>query len=77
VTFTFQLFHRLQTKVTRNALDCEQSNYSSSTVFSYIPIVFGPTLFGISAIRFSDRENYTLEPNQSNKKPLQWILLIY
>ena len=35
--------------LTRNSLDCDQSNYSSRIVFSYIPIEFGQT--GISAIR--------------------------
>ena len=27
---------------TRNALDCDQSNYSSHIVFSYVSILFGP-----------------------------------
>jgi len=35
--------------VTRNNLDCDQSNYSSRIVFSHIPIDFGQT--GISAIK--------------------------
>ena len=28
-------------KVTRNTLDCDQSNYCSRIVFSHIPIEFG------------------------------------
>ena len=35
--------------LTRNSLDCDQSNYSSRIVFSDIPFEFGQT--GISAIR--------------------------
>ena len=50
---------------TRNALDCDQSNYSSRIVFSHIPIEFGQT--GISAIRSADPENPILEPN------MKWI----
>ena len=46
---------------TRNTLDCDQSNYSSRTVFSHIPIEFGQT--GISAIRSAATENPVLEPN--------------
>jgi len=43
------------------ALDCDQSNYSSSVVSSHISIEFGPT--GNSAIRSADLENPTVEPN--------------
>jgi len=43
--------------VTRNTLDCDQSNYSSHIVFSHIPTEFGQT--GISAIRSADPENPT------------------
>ena len=50
---------------TRNTLDCDQPNYSSRIVFSYIPIEFGPT--ENSAIRSDDPENPTLEPN------IKWI----
>jgi len=50
---------------TRNTLDCDQSNYSSRIVFSYVPIEFGPT--GNSAIRSADLENPTVEPN------IKWI----
>ena len=46
---------------TRNALDCDQSNYSSRIFFSHIPIAFVQT--GISAIRFADPENPILEQN--------------
>ena len=46
--------------LTRNTLDCDQSNYSSPIVFSHIPIEFGQT--GISAIRSADPENPILEP---------------
>ena len=38
--------------MTRNTLDCHQSNYSSRIVFSHIPIEFGQT--EISAIRSAD-----------------------
>jgi len=41
-------------RITRNTLDCNQSNYSSCIVFSHIPIEFGQT--GISAIRSADPE---------------------
>ena len=51
--------------ITRNTLDCDQSNYSSRIVFSHIPIEFGPTRN--SAIRSADTENPTLEPN------MKWI----
>jgi len=51
--------------VTRNTLDCDQSNYSSRIVFSHMPIAFGQT--GISAIRSADPENPTVEPN------MKWI----
>jgi len=47
--------------ITRNTLDCDQSNYSSRIVFSHIPIEFGQK--GISAIRSADPENPILEPN--------------
>ena len=49
---------RQKTNSTRNTLDSDQPNYSSSTVLSHIPIVFGPT--GNSAIRSADPENHTL-----------------
>ena len=42
----------------RNTLDCDQTNYSSRIVSSYIPIEFGPT--ANSAIRSIDSENPTL-----------------
>ena len=51
--------------ITRNTLDCDQSNYSSRIVFSHIPIQFGQT--GNSAIRSAEPENPTLEPN------MKWI----
>jgi len=51
----------LEQKCTRNTLDCDQSNYSSRIVFSHIPIEFGQK--GISAIRFADLENPTVESN--------------
>jgi len=51
--------------LTRNTLDCDQSNYSSCIVFSHIPIDFGQT--GINAIRSADPENPTVEPN------MKWI----
>jgi len=53
--------------MTRNTLDCDQSNYSSRIVFSqaYMPIKFGPT--GNSAIRSADPENPTVEAN------MKWI----
>jgi len=51
--------------LTRNTLDCDQSNYSSRTVFSHILTEFGPTRN--SAIRSADPENPTLEPN------MKWI----
>ena len=51
--------------VTRNTLDCDQSNYSSRTVFAHIPIEFCQT--AISAIRSADLENPTVEPN------MKWI----
>jgi len=50
---------------TRNTLDCDQCNYSSCIVFSYVPIEFGPT--GNSAIRSADPKHPTLEPN------MEWI----
>jgi len=50
---------------TRNTLDCDQSNYSSRIVFSFIPIVCAAT--GNSAIRSADPENPTVEPN------IKWI----
>ena len=50
---------------TRNALDCNQSNYSSRIVFSHIPIEFGQTRS--STIRSADPENPTIEPN------MKWI----
>jgi len=50
---------------TRNTLDCDQSNYSSHTVFSHTLIEFGPTRN--SAIRSADPENPTVEPN------MKWI----
>ena len=49
------------TYITRNTLDCEQSNYSSRIVVSHIPIEFGQT--GISAIRSADPKNPIIEPN--------------
>jgi len=51
--------------VTRNTLDCDQSNYSSRIVFSHIPTEFGQT--GNTAIRSADPENPTVEPN------MKWI----
>jgi len=54
-------YHQQKQKVTRNTLDCDQSNYSSRIVFSQIPIEFGQT--GISAIRSADLENPNVEPN--------------
>jgi len=45
---------------TRNTLDCDQTNYSLR-IFFHIPIDFGPTQN--SAIRSTDPENPTLEPN--------------
>jgi len=59
------LGHCSRIKKTRTTLDCDQSNYSSRIVFSHIPIEFGQT--GISAIRFADLENPTVEPN------MKWI----
>ena len=50
-----------QPTTTRNALDCDQSNYSSRIVFSLIPFEFGE--IGNSAIRSDDPENLVLEPN--------------
>jgi len=55
----------LKSRFTRNTLDCDQSNYSSSIVFSHIPIKFGQT--ANSAIRSADPENPTVEPN------MMWI----
>ena len=51
--------------LTKNTLDCDQSNYSSRIVFSHIPVEFVQT--GISAIRSADLENPTVEPN------MKWI----
>jgi len=51
--------------ITRNTLDCDQSNYSSRIVFSHISIEFGQ--IGISAIQSADPENPTVEPN------MKWI----
>jgi len=51
--------------MTRNTLECDQSNYFSRIVFSHIPIEFGQT--GNSAIRSADLENPALEPN------MKWI----
>jgi len=48
-------------QVTRNTLDCDQSNYSSLIVFSHIPIECGHTRN--SAILSADPENPILEPN--------------
>jgi len=56
-----RIFHIL----TRNTLDCDQSNYSSRIVFPHIPIEFGQT--ENSAIRSADPENPTVEPN------MKWI----
>jgi len=53
--------YRKDLKSTRNTLDYDQSNYSSRTVFSHIPIEFGQK--GISAIRSAVPENHILEPN--------------
>jgi len=51
---------------TRNALDCDQSNYSPRIVFPHtVPVEFGQT--GNSAIRSADFENPTVEPN------IKWI----
>ena len=60
-----EICHFEITKQTRNTVDCYQSNYSSSIVYSHIPIEFGQT--GISAIRSADPENPTVEPN------MKWI----
>ena len=51
--------------MTRNTLECDQSNYFSRIVFSHIRIEFGQT--GNSAIRSADLENPALEPN------MKWI----
>jgi len=51
--------------ITRNTLDCNQSNYSSRIVFSHIPTEFGPTRN--NAIGSADLENPTVEPN------MKWI----
>jgi len=51
--------------ITRNTLDCDQSNYSSCIVFSHILTEFGPTRN--NAIRSADPENPTIEPN------MKWI----
>jgi len=61
----FSKHKRKTKKITRNTLDCDQSNYSSRIVFSHIPIAFVQT--GICAIRFADSENPTVEPN------MKWI----
>jgi len=66
--FEFSFFtapRRKTNSITINTLDCDQSNYSSCIDFSHIPIEFGQT--GNSAIRFSDPENPTVEPN------MKWI----
>jgi len=52
-------------RVTRNTLDCDQSNYSSRIDFSHISIECGHA--GNSAIRSAEPENPTLEPN------IKWI----
>jgi len=57
IHFTFLLVC-LGDNVYRKTLDCEQSNYSSRIVFSYISIEFGPT--GNSAIQSADPEYPTL-----------------
>jgi len=41
--------------MTRNTLDCDQSNYSSRITFSHIPVEFGP--IRNRAIRSADPEN--------------------
>jgi len=46
-----------QNRFDRDAMDCDQSDYSSSIIFSYIPSLFGPT--GSSAIRYADIKNPT------------------
>jgi len=51
----------------KNTLDCNQFNYSSRIVFSYIDIVSDPTRN--SAIRSADSENPTLKPN------MKWIAI--
>jgi len=56
------MFQTFITSMTRNTLDCDQSNYSSHTVFSHIPIEFSQT--GNSAIQSTDPENPILEPNK-------------
>ena len=54
--------NKIKNKIlTRNTLDCDQSNYSSRIVFSHIPIEFGQK--GISTIRSTDPKNPILEPN--------------
>jgi len=47
--------HCVKLLITRNTLDCDQSNYSSRIVFSNIPIEFGQT--GISAIKIRRPRN--------------------
>jgi len=49
------------TNLTRNTLDCDQSNYSSRIVFSHTPIRFGET--ENSAIRSAAPWNSILEPS--------------
>jgi len=51
--------------ITRNTLDCDQSNYSSRIVYSHIPIAFGQT--GISAVRSADPENPNLLPRTKHE----------
>jgi len=62
LTYNIPQYYQLST---RNTLDCDHSNYSLSTVFSYIPIEFGQTRN--SAIRSADPKNPTVEPN------IKWI----
>ena len=58
-----QLFpeHKSKIIITINILNCDQSNYSSRIVFSYIPNEFGQTRN--SAMQSADPENPILEPN--------------
>jgi len=55
----------MQNENQKNTLDCDQSNYSSHIVFSFIPIEVRPS--ENSAFRYADPENPTVEPN------IKWI----
>ena len=54
----------------KNTLDCDQSNYSSRIVFSYISIEFGPTVN--SVIGSADPENPAIEPNMHESDDPLW-----